>query len=59
MFSWARGVWLRRQWGNWVKIGKDGVILKFSIIKDCERNKDGPIIAPYTVIRLRGAGRAW
>lgn len=36
--------------GNWVKIGKDCVIGKFSIIKDCVRIEDGTVIAPNTVI---------
>ncbi|RPB22645.1 trimeric LpxA-like protein [Terfezia boudieri ATCC MYA-4762] len=36
--------------GNWVKIGKDCVIGKFSIIKDCVRIEDGTVIAPNAVI---------
>ncbi|KAI5797499.1 trimeric LpxA-like protein, partial [Peziza echinospora] len=36
--------------GNWVKIGKDCVIGKFAIIKDCVKIEDGTVIAPNTVI---------
>jgi len=36
--------------GNWVKIGRDCVIGKFAIIKDCVRIEDGTVIAPNTVI---------
>ncbi|KAF8467232.1 trimeric LpxA-like protein [Kalaharituber pfeilii] len=36
--------------GSWVKIGKDCVIGKFAIIKDCVKIEDGTVIAPNTVI---------
>ncbi|KAF8417834.1 trimeric LpxA-like protein [Tirmania nivea] len=36
--------------GNWVKVGRDCVIGKFAIIKDCVRIEDGTVIAPNTVI---------
>ncbi|KAI5793062.1 trimeric LpxA-like protein [Geopyxis carbonaria] len=36
--------------GNYVHIGKDCVIGKFTIIKDCVRIEEGTVIAPGTVI---------